>query len=65
MKAKLEWVYGIRCHDTKYALQYSVGRQFADSTGTRDKYEKRMQQLNEEIIYFVSNTAILMNTNLN
>lgn len=25
MKARLEWVYGIRGHDTKRGLQYTVG----------------------------------------
>lgn len=65
LKIKLEWVYGIRCQDTKKALQYTTGNQFSSSTGTRDKYEKKMQEFNEEIIYFVSNTVILFNIHLN
>jgi hypothetical protein len=65
MKVKLEWVYGIRGHDTKRALQYTVGFQYAMSTGTRNKYEKKMQDHSEEIIYFVSSTVILLNVSLN
>lgn len=42
IKMRLEWVYGIRCQDTKRPLQYAVGKQYADSTGTRNKYEKKM-----------------------
>jgi len=33
IKTKLEWVYGIRCADTKRPLQYAVGRATALSTG--------------------------------
>lgn len=62
---KLEWVYGIRCQDTKRALQYTVGQQYADSIGTRNKYEKKLTQYNEEIIYFVSSTVILLNVKMN
>ena len=65
VKMKLEWVYGIRCHDSKRSLQYTVGKQYADSTGTRVKYEKKMQEYNEEIIFFVSNFVVLLNVSLN
>lgn len=61
IKIKLEWMYGIRCQDTKRCMQYAVGRQFADSIGTRNKYEKKLQDYNEEIIYFCSSTVILLN----
>jgi len=64
LKLKLEWVYGIRCQDTKRALQYTVGRQQAESVGTRNKYEKSMQEYGKEIIYYVSNTVILLNLQL-
>jgi len=40
LKAKLEWVYGIRSSDTRRALQYTVGSLAADSVGARDNYEK-------------------------
>mgnify|MGYP007117187554 FL=1 len=26
IKIKLEWMYGIRCQDTKRCMQYTVGR---------------------------------------
>lgn len=65
IKMNLEWVYGIRCQDTKRALQYTVGRMQAESLGTRSKYEKNMQEYNEEIIYFISNTVILLNVHVN
>ena len=61
----MEWVYGIRCQDTKRALQYTVGSLYAESSGTRNKYEAKMQEFNEEVIYFVSNTVILLNPHLN
>jgi len=65
LKVRMEWIYGIRCQDTKRCLQYSVGKQYAESTGTRVKYEKKMQEYNEEILYFISNTVILLNFSLN
>ena len=65
LKVRCEWIYGIRCQDTKRCLQYSVGKQYADSVGIRDKYEKKMQEYNEEILYFISNTVILLNFSLN
>lgn len=65
IKMRMEWVYGIRCQDTKRSLQYTVGKLYADSTGTRVKYEKKMQEYNEEIVYFVSNIVILLNVHLN
>jgi hypothetical protein len=65
IKMRMEWVYGIRCQDTKRSLQYTVGKLYADSTGTRVKYEKKMQEYNEEIVYFVSNVVILLNVHLN
>ena len=27
VKLNLEWVHGIRCHDTKRCLKYSIGRE--------------------------------------
>jgi hypothetical protein len=65
IKMRMEWVYGIRCQDTKRSLQYTVGKLYADSTGTRVKYEKKMQEYNEELVYFVSNIVILLNVHLN
>ena len=65
VKTRLEWAYGIRCQDTKRALQYTVGKHYADSTGTRVKYEKKLQEYNEEIVYFVSNLVVLLNVPLN
>jgi len=46
-------------------LQYTVGKHYADSTGTRVKYEKKMMEYNEEILYFVSNYVVLLNVQLN
>ena len=63
-RMRLEWIYGIRCHDTKRSLQYTVGSKFAESIGIRNKYEKKMQDFSDEIIYFVSNTVILLNVKL-
>lgn len=40
LKVKLDWVYGIRCSDTRKALQYTVGMDAAESVGALDKYEK-------------------------
>lgn len=65
LKLKLEWVYGIRCQDTKRALQYSVGRQQAESVGIKNHYERSMLENSEEVIYYVSNTVILLNLHLN
>lgn len=65
VKIRLEWVYGVRCQDTKRCLQYTVGKQYADSTGTRVKYERIMQDINEEVVYFVSNVVVLLNVKLN
>ena len=42
IKVKMEWVYGIRCHDTKRALQYTVGSMISNSTGVSNKYESKM-----------------------
>ena len=63
-KVKLEWIYGIRCQDVKRALQYAVGEKYATSIGKRSVYEKKLEQNNEEIIYFVSNTVVLLNVKL-
>lgn len=30
VKLNLEWVHGIRCHDTKRCLKYSIGREQAE-----------------------------------
>lgn len=65
IKTKLEWVYGIRCGDTKRPLQYLVGRQTAVSTGNRDKYEKATIVNSEEIVYFTAAIVVLFNTRLN
>ena len=64
LKAKLEWVYGLRCADNKRAVQYTIGKLYAESTGTRVKYEKKMLEFNEEIIFYVSSIVILLNVNL-
>lgn len=60
-KMKMEWVYGIRCQDTKRCLQYSVGRMFQESIGTKNRFEKKMAKRGEEIIYFVSSIVIVLN----
>ena len=65
LKAKLEWVYGIRCADTKRPLQYTTGKQVAMSTGTREKYEKQQWENNEEIIYFTASIVVLFNPKIN
>lgn len=65
VKLQMEWAYGIRCNDTKRSLQYTVGKMFAESVGTRTRYEKKMMDGNEELVYFVSNIAILLNVRLN
>ena len=64
-KTKLEWVYGIRCADTKKPLQYVVGRATALSTGQKDKYERSTITNSEEIVYFTASIVILYNTRLN
>ena len=64
VKIRLEWVYGIRCQDTKRCLQYTVGKQYATSTGVRNKSEKKMAEFNDEIIYFVGNIVVLLNISL-
>jgi len=46
LKAKLEWVYGVRCQDVKRPLQYASGRLNALSTGTRFAYQKMTARLN-------------------
>ena len=65
IKAKLEWVYGIRCADAKRPLQYLVGKQHALSTGIRTKYEKKYQDNNDEMIYFVASVIVIFNPNIN
>lgn len=65
IKVRLEWVYGIRCQDTKKSLSYSVGRKYAESSGTRQKFEKKMQEYSEEILYFIGNIVVLLNVSLN
>ena len=65
VKSKLEWVYGIRCGDTKRPLQYAIGRPEALSTGMREKYEKQSVINSEEIAYFTASIVVLFNTRLN
>jgi len=65
IKLNLEWVYGIRCHDTRRSLQYTIGRPQAESSSIRNPYEKSMSEYQEEIVYFVSNTVIMLNVHLN
>ena len=65
MRSKLEWVYGIRCGDTKRPVQYLVGRPEALSTGNREKYEKKSILNSEEIAYFTASFVVLYNTRLN
>jgi hypothetical protein len=65
VKVKLEWVYGIRCQDTKRCMMYTIGRQDAESTGSKNRYEKELKEFSREVIYFVSNIVILLNYNLN
>lgn len=61
LKAKLEWVYGIRTGDVRRCLQYTVGRQAALSTGSMDKYERKTRVINEEIIFFIASVVVLLN----
>lgn len=65
VKTKLEWVYGIRCADTKRPVQYVIGRGTAVSTGYRERYEKTSVVNSEEIVYFTASMVILYNTRLN
>lgn len=65
IKIKLEWVYGIRCSDTKRPTQYVVGRNTSVSTGYREKYDKTTVGNSEEIVYFTAAIVVLFNTRLN
>lgn len=65
MKLNLEWVHGIRCQDTKRALKYSIGRAHAEQVDSKNQFQKSLQEFNEEIIYFISNTVVLLNIHLN
>ena len=40
LKVKLEWVYGIRSHDTRKALQYTVGVLGAEKANFMDEDEE-------------------------
>jgi len=65
VKTKLEWVYGIRCSDTKRPLQYTVSKELAFSTGSLPAFEKRKQENTEELIYFSAAIVVLYNPKLN
>jgi hypothetical protein len=65
IRCKLEWVYGIRCGDTKRSVQYVVGRPQALSTGNREKFEKQSILNSEEVAYFTASIVVLYNTRLN
>ena len=43
---------------------HTVGKAYASSTGVRNKNEKKMAEFNDEIIYFIGNTVVLLNINL-
>lgn len=62
---QLDWVYGCRCQDTKRCVQYTIGRPVADSVGVQGNNDRVMAEYKEEIIYFVSSVAILLNKHLN
>ena len=64
LKAKLEWVYGIRAADVRRCLQYTVGHDAAQSTGAVDRYEKQTRLINEELVYFVASVVVLLNPSI-
>ena len=65
MKLNLEWIHGIRCQDTKRCLKYSIGREYAEQIDIMKSSLRNLNEFNEEIIYFISNTVILLNMSLN
>jgi WD40 repeat protein len=65
LKTKLEWVYGIRSHDTRNSIQYTAGFLGAQTMPVEEEMPDKNEKQHNELIYFVASIVILFNTTVN